>query len=77
MTIIEAIRSLSKGTGSCITRKAWDYPRELVGSKLEPGIKLLPTNSPNGVMVLSCEGRYQRWHPLAGDLIADDWLVVW
>ena len=59
----------------CITREAW---ARLSLVPYYDGIKLQPTNSPDGCIIMSdardnpCNG----WKPTAADLIADDWKVV-
>lgn len=74
MYIYEAIQSTSYER-PMITRKAWIYPTRDPG----PEIGILPTDSPNGCMIIcseKCMKEYQMWTPQKGDLLADDWYPV-
>jgi hypothetical protein len=59
---------------SYITRKKW--------IRLSPapdgGIRIQPTNSPDGCIVISDveHGMRHGWQPTAEDLTADDWEIV-
>lgn len=58
----------------CIKRESWvRYSTTRSG-----GIKIQPTNSPDGCIIESDvnEKRRPGWQPTAADLIADDWIVV-
>ena len=55
-----------------IRRSSW---RRLSNSPMALGIRIQPTNSPDGCIVESdveTETR-RRWNPTADDLMADDW----
>lgn len=80
MTIIEAINDVfpaSPGRPLFISRKKWLY----IVQSTDCGIKIQPTDSPNGMIVYSdaCgrEGLHAGWQPTAEDLVADDWVVTW
>lgn len=73
MYIHEAIQSVTPNT-PYISRASW--------VRLSPapfgGIKLQPTDSPDGCIVISDvnDGRRRGWQPTTADLIADDWRPV-
>lgn len=73
MYIHEAIIAAKKNN-TFITRSAWDYKFYAGGS----GVKLEPTDSPDGCIVMSGTQEKARhgWQPIASDLIADDWELV-
>ena len=80
MTIIEAINEVFPATPKkpfFITRKKWSH----VVSKQDGDIKILPTDSPDCMIVYSeangKEDPRRGWEPTAEDLIADDWITVW
>lgn len=58
-----------------ITRRAWEY---ITPEPVAAGVKILPTNSPDGCVVESVTEKAPRrgWQPTAGDLVADDWETV-
>ena len=74
MYIHEAIRART-AERPFITRKRWvdDY-----GSYSHLSVKLLPTDTPDCCVLESklsknpCRG----WQPMAGDLLADDWIIT-
>ena len=73
MYIHEAVKELTVKK-PYITRKSWArWSRELHG-----GIKLQPTNSPDGCIIESDVDKKNRrsWNPTAEDLAADDWIAV-
>lgn len=57
-----------------ITRTAWNRLSTTPGG----GVKILPTDSPDGCIVVSDvkENRRHGWQPTAADLIADDWIIT-
>lgn len=57
-----------------IKRKAWGY----VTTTPHVAIKLQPTDSPDGCVLHSITEPNPRrgWQPTAGDLVADDWVVI-
>ena len=59
----------------CITREAW---ARLSLVPYSDGIKLQPTNSPDGCILISDArgGLIHGWQPTAADLIADDWKIA-
>lgn len=73
MNICEAIkiRTVEK---PCIRRRAWDYP---TSTPVIP-VKLLPTNSPDGCLIMGATNKNPRngWQPTAEDLVAEDWETV-
>lgn len=73
MYIHEAIMALTK-MKPCIRRRAWEYPT----NSPRIGVKLQPTNSPDGCIVISGTEKTLRhgWQPTAQDLMAEDWEVV-
>lgn len=77
MFIHEAISATTRQK-PYITRQAWDYPVDIKLIKsFGRSIRLLPTNSPDGVVVYSATGGVKpRWQPTMDDLVADDWLSV-
>ena len=73
MFIHEAIRAISNPT-TCIMRESWKrLSKEPCG-----GVKIQPTNSPDGCIVRSDAEPFCRsgWKPTADDLTADDWVLV-
>lgn len=73
MHIHEAIQATTVKT-PCITRSKWNrYAKKPAG-----GIKIQPTNSPDGCIIESDvdEGIRRIWQPTAADLVADDWETV-
>ncbi len=73
MTIQEAIKAAQDAFPSmpCITRQSWRR-----WSKTPGGVKIQPTDSPDGCIIESDvdkENR-RRWNPTAADLLADDWV---
>lgn len=58
----------------CIARRAWNRFSKTPGS----GVKIQPTNSPDGCIIESDVDRKTRrsWQPTAGDLVAEDWEPV-
>lgn len=72
MYIHEAIKARTADE-PFITRKKW---LDLFGARR--GVKLFPTYSPDGLILYShaakepCRG----WQPNAGDLVADDWVII-
>lgn len=72
MRIDEAIKSVTSQT-PFITRAAWMY---LTSKPCSAPIKLQPTNSPDGGIVMSLGGACRGWQPRAEDLTADDWMLV-
>lgn len=80
MTIIEAINEVfpaSPKKPPFITRKKWSHPT----SRPDGGVKIMPTNSVDCMIVFSeANGKqdpHRGWEPTAEDLIADDWAVTW
>lgn len=74
MFIHEAVQKTSLER-PMITRKAWVYPTSEPG----PGIVIMPTDSPNGCMIVRSEPFAQGhtlWTPKKEDLLADDWYPV-
>lgn len=73
MLIHEAIRSTTVHA-PCIARISWDR----LSQAPHGGIKLQPTDSPDGCIIISDvkDGRRRGWQPTAADLIADDWIVI-
>lgn len=73
MTISEAIKARDR-KHPYIRRKSWEYPI----NKIDSPLRILPTDSPDGCIVLSplSEARCNGWMPTAADLGADDWEVV-
>lgn len=59
---------------NCITRKKWHRISPIIGG----GIRIQPTNSPDGCIVISDveHGMRHGWQPTAEDLAADDWEIV-
>lgn len=58
----------------CVTRRRWDrLSKEPMG-----GIKIQPTNSPDGCIIESDvnKGIRRIWQPTTADLVADDWEPV-
>ena len=74
MYIHEAIRARTSDM-PFITRKSWtdDY-----GPYSHLSIKLLPTNTPDCCVIESklSENPCRGWQPMAGDLLADDWIIT-
>lgn len=69
MFIHEAVQKTSLER-PMITRKAWIYPTSEPG----PGIVIMPTDSPNGCMIVRSEPFAQGhtlWTPKKEDLLAD------
>jgi len=56
-----------------IKREKWD---DMFG--VRRGVKLFPTDSPDGIIVDSRAARApcRGWQPTAEDLVADDWTVT-
>lgn len=73
MNIIEAIAQTGSGM-NYITRAAW---RHALPFRTTAAVKVLPTDSPEGCLLLSCAlEKYTPWQPRLEDLIADDWRPV-
>ena len=72
MYIHEAIKARTADK-PYIMRKKWE---DTFGARR--GVRLFPTDSPDGMIVDSRTAKSPRngWQPTAGDLVADDWLVV-
>ena len=73
MYIHEAILTTSP-ENPCIKRESWIRYSVKSGG----GIKIQPTDSPDGCIIESDvdEKRRRGWQPTAADLMADDWIVV-
>lgn len=78
MTIIEAINQRSKINGLYITRKAWNYPYGDGRGVSGPSIKLMPTNSPDRIVMVSASSQktHRGWKPSMDDLTAEDWVTA-
>ncbi len=76
MFIHEAVQAARNTGGAtpCITRKSWAR----WSKKLGGGVKIQPTDSPDGCIVESDAGDNKRrsWVPSALDLMADDWVPI-
>lgn len=74
MYIHEAVRKAEEDN-AYITRVSWSY---ITNKPCEAAIKILPTNTPDCCIIESVTRRNPccGWRPKAGDLIADDWIVV-
>lgn len=74
MFIHEAIRQRTK-LKPCIAREVWNYPTTV---RVAASAKILPTDSMDGCIIYSASDKNPRrgWQPTAGDLAADDWIVV-
>lgn len=74
MYIGEAIQARTAET-PYITREAWLYPTK---RPVAASVKILPTDSPDCCLILSATSKEPRrgWEPQAGDLVADDWIIV-
>lgn len=57
-----------------VTREAWAF----LTVTPETPVKLLPTNSPDGCILISTmqKDSCRWWQPTAGDLLADDWGIT-
>lgn len=73
VNIVEAVK-IAMETRMCIRRRCWDYPT----SKPMIAVKILPTNSPDGCVLLGVAHQIPRngWQPNAEDLVAEDWETV-
>ena len=73
MYIHEAVQSTSL-KHPYITRSSWDR----LSPEPSGGIKIMPTDSPDGCIVISDvkDGRRRGWQPTAADLAANDWQPV-
>lgn len=73
MLIHEAIKA-TDAARPCITRKSWAR----LSKEPSGGIKVQPTNSPDGCIIESDVDKKNRrsWKPTAEDLTADDWEPV-
>lgn len=72
MYIHEAIKARTADK-PFVTRREWG---DAFGARA--GVKLLPTHSPDGMVVESraTKDPQRGWQPTAGDLVADDWFVT-
>jgi len=80
MTIIEAIKEAYPAEPRkpvFIQREKWRH----IITQPDGGVKLLPTDSPDGMIVYSEAVAHGMpvggWAPTAEDLIANDWVVTW
>lgn len=73
MYLHQAVEAAMEGR-MCVRRRAWDYPT----SKPVISVKILPTNSPDGCVILGAAHQIPRsgWQPTAEDLTAEDWEIV-
>ena len=61
-----------------ITRTAWNDGYYFTNPMASCGIKLLPTNSPDGCRIISADNlaTVRIWSPRLEDLTATDWMPV-
>ena len=83
MTITEALKARGKENGHFITRVSWNeeyayYMQPTKWPTSDTTIYLVPTSSPDCIMIQSWYEDHpcRRWQPTAGDLMAEDWVVV-
>ena len=80
MYIQEAILEAKKPlTGrNCIARESWHYSMWDCYSKRGGVFKLIPTDTPDGFLVVSPKEPVltRSWQPTVSDLMANDWEVL-
>lgn len=78
MTIIDALKTRSEKAGWFITREEWNRGHVTIDD-ISPnfaGIAVLPTNSPDGFVIVSSYSSPKAWNPTINDLLADDWIIA-
>lgn len=77
MTILEALSERTERI-PYITRGKWNKGYVYQNITETCAVKLLPTNSPDGCVVVSAdsEPEIRTWQPIEEDLTADDWFIT-